>query len=212
MKRLYLRESKTLIVVFTLVKNNIHAHLNLITLKMEKNIATSGVKSIAALILLMITEQPGSFAQQPLPSPKATAEGKNVKVTYGQPSKRDRVIFGGLVPYGEVWRTGANEATEITFSKDVIIDKKEIKAGTYTLFTIPNKDKWAIILNSQLKQWGAFGYEKIKNDDVLKTDVPVKKINQQEKLTYSFKDNATGTILTIAWDDVAVDLPIAFIY
>src|SRR5271167_2889262 len=143
---------------------------------MKKIITTTSVKAIAALTLLSFTVQFASIAQEkPLPSPKATAEGKNVKVTYGQPSKRARVIFGGLVPYGEVWRTGANEATEITFSKNVIIDKKEIKAGTYTLFTIPNKDKWTIILNSQLKQWGAFGYEKIKADDVLHTDVPVRK-------------------------------------
>ena len=178
---------------------------------MKKIITTARVKAIAALTLLLFTAHFASFAQEKtLPSPKATAEGKNVKVTYGQPSKRERVIFGALVPYGEVWRTGANEATEIAFSKNVIIDKKEIKAGTYTLFTIPNKDKWTIILNSQLKQWGAFGYEKIKKDDILKTDVPVKKNDQQEKLIYSFKDNATGTVLTIAWDNVAVDLPITF--
>jgi hypothetical protein len=179
---------------------------------MKKNITiTSSIKAIAVSALLLFTVQSSSFAQEkPLPSPKATAEGKNVKVTYGQPSKRDRVIFGGLVPYGKVWRTGANEATEITFSKNVTIDKKEVKAGTYTLFTIPNKDKWTIILNSQLKQWGAFGYDKIKGDDVLHADVPVRKNSQQEKLTYSFKDNAKGTLLTIAWDDVAVDLPITY--
>lgn len=177
---------------------------------MKKIISTTSIKAIAATVLLF-TAQLASFAQeQPLPSPKATAEGKNVKVTYGQPSRRERVIFGGLVPYGKVWRTGANEATEITFNKNVVIDKKEIKAGTYTLFTIPNKDKWTIILNSQLKQWGAFGYEKIKNDDVLHTDVPVRKNSQQEKLVFSFKDNATGTLLTIAWADAAVDLPITF--
>jgi hypothetical protein len=143
-------------------------------------------------------------------SPKATAEGKNVKVTYGQPSKRGRTTFGDLVPYGQVWRTGANEATEITFSKNVMIGDKEIKAGTYTLFSIPQKDKWTIILNSELKQWGAYEYEKIKAKDVVTTDVPVKKVPMQERLVYSFQDNANGTVLTIAWDETAVSLPITF--
>ena len=73
----------------------------------------------------------------PPASPRMTAEGKNVKVSYGQPSKKGRVIFGELVPYGKVWRLGANEATEITFEKDGSFGGKPVKAGTYTLFTIP---------------------------------------------------------------------------
>lgn len=159
--------------------------------------------------VLVLASQFSLSAQTEAPkSPKATAEGKNVSVKYGQPSKRGRVTFGDLVPYGEVWRTGANEATEITFKKDVVIDKKDVKAGTYTLFSIPQKDKWTIILNSDLKQWGAYEYEKIKAKNVLTTDVPVKKVASQEKLTYSLKDNATGTVLTITWDEVSVDLPI----
>jgi len=161
--------------------------------------------------LLVLVSQFGLLAQgkgEAPKSPKASAEGKNVKVTYGQPSKRGRVIFGELVPYSEVWRTGANEATEITFSKNAVIGGKEIKAGTYSLFTIPQKDKWTIILNPELKQWGAYGYDKIKDRDVLKTDVPVKKVPAQEKLVYSFKDTSDGTTLTIAWDETAVSLPI----
>jgi hypothetical protein len=170
---------------------------------------TLTIKKIFTAVLLLFITQTTLFAQE-LKSPKMTAEGKNVKVTYGQPSKRGRVIFGELVPYGEVWRTGANEATEITFAKNVMIDKKEIKAGTYTLFTIPQKDKWTIILNSKLKQWGAYEYDKIKANDVLKTQVSVKKIASEEKLTYSFKDASDGTVLTIAWDEVSVELPISF--
>src|SRR6476660_6493757 len=90
----------------------------------------------------------GSCAQAPV-SPKASAEGKGVKVTYGQPSKKGREIFGKLVPFGQVWRTGANEASEITFNKDVTVGGKPVKAGTYTLFTIPKETEWTVILNSQ---------------------------------------------------------------
>lgn len=168
------------------------------------------MKKLLIAGLLVLAAQFDMSAQKDAPkSPKMTAEGKNVKVTYGQPSKRGRVIFGELVPYGQVWRTGANEATEITFSKNVTINNKEIKAGTYTLFSIPEKDKWMIVLNSELKQWGAYDYEKIKAKNVVSTDVMVKKIASQEKLTYSFKDNASGTVLVIAWDEAEVALPIS---
>jgi hypothetical protein len=167
------------------------------------------MKNAFKLILLTVLVFSYTFiACQGVKSEKATAETANVKVTYGQPLKRGRVIFGDLVPYGKVWRTGANEATEITFKKNVSIAGKEIKAGTYTLFTIPQKDKWTIILNSELKQWGSYDYDKIKAKNVLTTEVKVNSIKMLEKLTYSFTDNANGTILNIGWDEVQVSLPI----
>lgn len=138
-------------------------------------------------------------AQQPQ-SPRDTVVGKGVSISYGQPSKRGRKIFGELVPYGKVWRTGANEATEITFDSDVEFGGKQVKAGTYSLFTIPNENEWTIILNSSRKQWGAFEYDKIKDKDVAQVTVPVTKSTEPvEELTMSFDEENT---LTIAWDDV----------
>ena len=171
---------------------------------MKKRIVTT---LLSLLCIVGINAQEKKEAPK---SPKASTESKQVKVSYGQPSKRGRVIFGELVPYGEVWRTGANEATEITFKKDVMIGGKEVKSGTYTLFTIPQKEKWTIILNSELKQWGAYDYDKIKAKDVLKTDVPVKKVPLQEKLTFTLTDISDGVTLGIAWDETAVYLPINF--
>jgi len=148
----------------------------------------------------------GSCAQTPPLSPKATAQGKGVKVTYSQPSKRDRVIFGQLVPFGKVWRTGANEATEITFDKDVTVGGKPVKAGTYTLFTIPNEKEWTVILNSQLKQEGSSEYEKYKDKDVAQFNVPSSKTSGVvEKLTFSFTPQND---MVIAWDDRQVTVPI----
>lgn len=136
-------------------------------------------------------------------SPRVTAEGKDVKVSYGQPSKRDREVFGKLVPFGQVWRTGANEATEITFAKDTKFAGQAVKAGTYSLFTIPNEKEWTIILNSELKQWGSYEYDKIKSKDVLKANVPVKKTGKVvEKLTFSFKDGS----MIIEWDTTQVEV------
>lgn len=129
-----------------------------------------------------------------------------IKAIYGRPQKKERVIFGELEPYGKVWRTGANEATEIKFYKDVTIDGKVVKAGTYALFTIPDKDKWTIILNSELDQWGAYSYNKEK--DVLRTDVPVKPSSAPiEAFTIIFKEDKTVSMV-LAWDKVIVEVPI----
>ncbi len=146
-------------------------------------------------------------AQQPPVSPRVSAEGKNVKVAYGQPSKKGRVIFGEKEPYGKVWRAGANNATEITFANDGTFGGLPVKAGTYTLFAIPNENEWTMILNSELKQWGAFKYSEIKDKDVLKVNVPAKKIdNVVEKLTYRFTD----THLVLEWDQTQVAVPVSF--
>lgn len=137
-------------------------------------------------------------------SKHTTAHKGNISVTYGQPSKKGREIFGGLVPYGQVWRTGADEATEITFSHDCQFAGKPVKAGTYTLFTIPGKTEWTIILNSQLKQWGAFGYENVKDKDVLTATVPAK---TQEKMVETFTIIPENNGLTLEWDKTVVFIP-----
>lgn len=146
------------------------------------------------------------FACSQAQSPRVTAEGTDVKVSYGQPSKKDRVIFGQLVPYNKVWRAGANEATEITFAKDASFGGQPVKAGTYSLFVLPTEKEWTIILNSELKQWGSFGYDKIKDKDVLSVKVPVGTTSTAiEKLTYDFNDDND---LVIEWDATRVVVPI----
>ncbi|HYC27374.1 MAG TPA: DUF2911 domain-containing protein [Chitinophagaceae bacterium] len=138
-------------------------------------------------------------------SPHETVEGNGVKVTYGRPYKKGREIFGGLEKLGKVWRTGADEATEITFSKDVNFGGKPVKAGTYTMFTIPDKSEWTIILNSQMGQWGAYDYDKYKDKDVLHVNVPVKTLDTPiEQLTIRFE----GSNMIIEWDKTQVTVPI----
>ncbi len=145
-----------------------------------------------------------SFGQA---SPAATAESANVKITYGQPSKKGRVIFGGLEKFGTVWRTGANGATEITFKKDGKFGGKAVKAGTYSLFSKLGEKEWTIMLNSELKQWGSFGYEKIKDKNVAEVTVPVKTLKDVvEKLTITTDDKT----LTISWDTTSVSVPMEF--
>ncbi|MCD6065156.1 MAG: hypothetical protein K0R82_3067 [Flavipsychrobacter sp.] len=146
------------------------------------------------------------FAQEQL-SPKIVAKSNNLEISYGQPSKRNRVIFGDIVPYNEIWRAGANEATEVTFKKDGEFAGAPVKAGTYTLFAIPSEKEWTIILNSQLGQWGTYEYEKSKTKNVAEVKVPVHGLDKvQEKLTYEVSDSS----LNIAWDKIGVDIPLKF--
>jgi Protein of unknown function (DUF2911) len=140
-------------------------------------------------------------------SPHDTVQTKNIKVTYGRPYKKGRDIFGKLEPFGKVYRVGADEATTISFAKDGTFGGQAVKAGTYTLFAIPNETKWTIILNGQLGQWGAFSYEKYKAKDVLQVDEPVKKISPVvEQLTIRF----SGSSMIIEWDDTQVSIPVSF--
>ncbi len=132
-----------------------------------------------------------------------------IKAVYGQPLKRGREVFGALEPYGRVWRTGANEATEITTTKDLRIGGKTLKAGTYTLFTIPQKDKWKVLFNSDLGQWGAFKYDPAK--DVLVTEVPVSQTPETyEAFTIRFDETRTGADMVLVWDKTRVAVPLTF--
>lgn len=153
------------------------------------------------------------LAQEPAPerlSPASLAtlryKDTYVKITYSQPRKRDREIFGGLVPYGQVWRTGANEATEITLTKDVFINGLMITAGTYSLFTIPDKEKWVIILNKELGLWGSYNYN-YKND-LLRFEVPSKTDTSfTEAFTIKFDQRNNVADLLLFWDKTRISIP-----
>lgn len=134
-----------------------------------------------------------------------------IKIVYGQPYKRGRRVFGGLVDYNKIWRTGANETTELTTTGDILINGEKLKAGTYSIFTKPRADKWIIILNDSLGQWGAFTYNRA--DDVLRTSVPVQSTKQPvEAFTIQFNDPESGeTAIQMAWDTVKVVVPVSVI-
>lgn len=130
-----------------------------------------------------------------------------VKVLYGRPLKKGREIFGTLVPFGEVWRTGANEATEIRFYKDVMFGDKQVKAGTYALFSIPGASEWTVILNSDLDVWGAYSYKQDK--DVTRIKVPVSQGDESlEAFSIAFKSDKDGGVMVLGWDKTRVEVPI----
>ena len=129
-----------------------------------------------------------------------------VTITYSRPNVKGRVIFGGINPYGQVWRTGANAATTITFSEKVIIEGHSVPAGTYSLFTIPEKDEWTIILNKTAKQWGAYSYKEA--DDFLRFNVkPEYLAEKRETFTIQFRNATTKTMdLHLVWDHTGVTI------
>lgn len=176
--------------------------------------------TLAALVFLAATP---ALAQKSIPPPKApvsplemTAKKLNdttyVKVTYNSPRIQDpktgqkRAIFGKLVPYGEVWRLGANAATELTATADIEFAGKRLPAGTYSLFAIPQADKWTLIVNKDVGQWGAYSYNK--DNDVLRVDVPAKKsADTHEAFTIAFDDK--GTALNISWENTQLSVPVS---
>lgn len=127
-----------------------------------------------------------------------------ITATYSRPNVKGRVMFGGINPYGQVWRTGANWATTVNFTENVIIEGHSVPAGTYALFTIPNKDEWTVILNKTVKQWGAYTYKEA--DDFLRFKVkPTHTAEKNETFTIQFANETTKTTeLCLAWDHTSI--------
>jgi hypothetical protein len=148
-------------------------------------------------------------------SPPATAHfeqsGLLVKVDYCQPSKKGRFIFGrqedgAVVPYGKVWRTGANEATLITLSRDVLFAGRQLKAGTYSLWTVPGPAKWKVIINTETGQWGTQYNDGM---DLFRTEVGIRiQSKVTEKLRFYFEEKEKGASMIIVWDQTEVIVPI----
>ncbi len=163
-----------------------------------------------ALFCTMMLLTLGVMAQQDTKkeapkSPRVTSTSEIGEVSYGQPSKRGRVIFGELVPYNQVWRTGANMSTDVTFKSDVDFGGQPIKKGTYAVFTIPGETEWTIILNSKPGQKGAAEYESNKSKNVAEVKAPVQRLAEvQEALSINFE----GSDFVIKWDDVKVAVPV----
>jgi len=157
------------------------------------------------ILAIVITNCSTAFSQAKAPqSPRITVQGRNVKVVYGQVPKSGRDIFGRLIPYGKIWRIGSSAATEITFATNGSFGGRPVKAGTYTLFTIPEAKQWTFILNSQLNQWGAYQYDQNKN--VLQVVVPSSSVSGApvENLTISLPAGK----LVVEWDKTRVEVPV----
>lgn len=170
-------------------------------------------KIIPALILslaAMTAFAQSGTAKKPLSPPakaEATVAGKRLSINYSAPSKRGRAIMGGLVPYGEVWRTGANAATTFTTDADVTIGTLKVPAGTYTLFTIPTEKSWTLIVNKQTGQWGTAYDQK---QDLGRVPMTVRAASKPVE-TFVIDLKPTGgkkANLLLSWENVEASVPV----
>lgn len=149
------------------------------------------------------------------PADTITHNGNNItmSITYCRPFKKGRVIFGSeaedaLQPYGVYWRTGANEATEITFEKDVIFNGKEVQAGTYRLYTIPGEKEWTVALNSSIGEWGYS--EPDYSLDIHRSKVMVESTDEiTEQFTMSYDPQDTHVNIVLNWDQTKIKVPVS---
>jgi hypothetical protein len=165
----------------------------------------------AILILCLLFTAAAALAEQeaepkkPLSPPakaEATLDGKKVTIDYSAPSKRSRVIMGGLVPYGQVWRTGANAATTLTTAADLMIGTLHVPKGTYTLYSIPGETEWTLIVNKQTGQWGTEYNAAQDLGRVKMTVTPVKDTVETFVI-------GIGKALTLTWENTRASVPVA---
>jgi len=167
-------------------------------------------KRIALLVFAILTLTLFASAQASPPA-SATCDlgmGKTVKTDYSSPRMKGRKIYGGLVPFGEVWRTGANSATTFVASADVVIGGKTVPAGSYTIFTVPTADKWTLIINKKTGEWGIpYKYE---SDELARIDMKVSKLPAPvENFTIAYEKSGSGCTLDLDWETTRASVDIS---
>lgn len=172
---------------------------------------------VGALLLLFASYMAYAILIGSKKSPPDTATfsqgGLDMKVTYCRPYKKGRLIFGekeagALVPYGKYWRLGANAATEITFSKNVLFAGKPVNAGSYRMYAVPSASSWKVVLNNELGKFGA--WEPNQEKDVLSVEVPVEAAPAPtEQFTIGFSGEPSGAKLDLTWDTTRVRVPVS---
>ncbi|MEI7472662.1 MAG: DUF2911 domain-containing protein [Chitinophagaceae bacterium] len=171
------------------------------------------MKKIIVSFLIAIAITNSSFAQVKMPQPSSTQFIKqdfgmgNIELTYSRPNAKGRKIFGDLVPFNKIWRTGANAATRLHFNDAVEIGGKKIDTGSYVLYTIPGIDNWEIIINKGINNWGTDGYKEA--EDVARFKVePTKLKGKLETLTMQFADiKPESCTLQINWEKMGISIP-----
>jgi len=170
-------------------------------------------KRIAILTTFLLILTAASFAQdnaKPSPPASATCDlggGKSITTNYSSPRLRGRKMIGDHEPYGKVWRTGANEATTFVTTADVMVGDKAVPAGNYTIFTVPNPDKWVLIINKKTGEWGIpYKYE---SDELARIDMKVSTLpSKVENFTIAYDKTGTGCTMHLDWDTTRASVDI----
>ena len=178
---------------------------------MRKAIAGVAVLSLALVVAVVARHAPQDKSKRPSPPATATLDlggGKSVTVDYSSPRLKGRKVGAELAPYGQVWRTGANEATTFVTTADITVGGAAVPAGNYTIFTIPNKDKWVLIISKKTGEWGT-DYPGASND-LARVDMKVSVLpSPVENFTISFDKAANGGTMNLDWETTRASVPIA---
>lgn len=174
------------------------------------------MKTIIPILMFGLLLSHINIVQAQLKVPAASPSAKisqniglmEASVEYARPAMRGRAIFGDLIPYGEIWRTGANASTKITFSDAVKLNDNEIPAGTYALYSMPNKEEWTIIIHKNIGHWGDGGNDYNPSEDLVRFKVPVKQLDAAvENFTIGFSDLTTNSgKLQLSWEKTMVEV------
>ncbi|MDI9880665.1 DUF2911 domain-containing protein [Flectobacillus longus] len=166
--------------------------------------------ALVAVASIMTAQAQG--IKTPAPSPTQTIKQdfalSSIEVNYSRPNMKGRTVFGDLAPYGKLWRTGANAATKVTFGEDVTVGGVAVKAGTYVLYTVPNKDEWEVIFNKGLNNWGIDGYKK--EEDVARFKVkPIALSSSVETFTIQLGNVTPATAdIQVSWEKTQINIPV----
>src|SRR5713226_4622278 len=178
---------------------------------MRKQFAFLAVGGLTLGLMAVLGSAQMDKAARPSPAAKASctlADGKTITVDYSSPRAKGRKIFGGLVPYGEVWRAGANEATTFVTTADLMVGGSHVPAGSYTLFAIPNQDKWTLIISKKTGEWG-IPYPG-KEQDLVRVDMKVSKLpSAVENFTIAIDKAADGCTLRMEWETTRASVEIS---
>jgi hypothetical protein len=177
---------------------------------MKKMLVMGGLLSLVVGCAIVVAAQQDKAKR---PSPPAQAKwdlggGKSVTIDYGSPRVKGRKIYGELVPYGQVWRTGANEATTLVTPVDLTIGGTTVPAGSYTIFTVPNKDKWALVISKKTGEWGT-DYPGQAND-LARVDMKASALpSPVENFTIAFEKAGSGANLNIDWESTRASVAVS---
>jgi len=178
---------------------------------MRRSLAFVAVACLTVGLMAVLGSAQMDKGSRPSPPAKATCDlggGKTITVDYSSPRAKGRKIMGGLVPYGEVWRAGANEATTFVTGADVMVGGTHVPAGSYTLFTVPNKDKWTLIINKKTGEWGIpYKYE---GDELARVDMKVSATSSPvENFTIAFDKAGNGCTLRMEWESTRAGVAVS---
>ena len=169
---------------------------------------------LSVLFLFLAVPVVAQQLELPQPSPSASIKYRlgltDIEINYSSPGVKERNVWGELVPYNEMWRTGANASTKISFDKDLTIGRQKVEAGTYALYTIPGEQEWTVIINENIELWGVDGYEE--KDDIVRFTVnPQKTTEFVERLRFTITDNpkdAAIGVIALEWENMKISFDV----